>query len=479
MSSSLTVAVAGSEVAELAEQLDRSGSDITLVRSCETLVEAAAVCESGLARVLVTSGSASDELSMDIVARLYRARCLVVAIVRDGAESALAQAKGAWTLPASAAAGDLRALLSQAGLIETARDGGELRRGDSASGVAMAGRAVDSMGFEARGHHNAVGNSGVPPERQRPSGRVMALWGPTGATGRTTVGINLAAELSLLGSSVLLIDADTYGASVAASLGLLDESAGLAQASRAADQGTLDSKTLHRLCAVVPISGGAFSVLTGITRPDRWPELRPAPLKEVISVASGMYDAVVIDCSFCIEEDEELSFDGYAPRRNAATTVSLKAADEIFVIGAADAVGVPRLIRALAQLDELVPQAHCRVVMNKVRPSAVGRDPRGALQHAWSRFGPKVGIDEFLPWDSESLDVALLSGRTLAEAAARSELRLAIRQMISELAPTSASQKGRTRRRGSVARRRRGTNFPPASQLSDSSTFSRRGASPN
>ena len=70
------------------------------------------------------------------------------------------------------------------------------------------------------------------------------MWGPAGSPGRTLVAANIAGELAAEGKSVLLVDADSYGASVAAVLGLLDEAAGLAQACRLADQGLLDAEAL-------------------------------------------------------------------------------------------------------------------------------------------------------------------------------------------------------------------------------------------
>ena len=42
-------------------------------------------------------------------------------------------------------------------------------------------------------------------------GRLVAVWGPTGAPGRTTVATYLACELAGLGVSTVLADADTYG----------------------------------------------------------------------------------------------------------------------------------------------------------------------------------------------------------------------------------------------------------------------------
>ena len=60
--------------------------------------------------------------------------------------------------------------------------------------------------------------------------QLLAVWGPTGAPGRTTVAINVASELAELGQSVLLIDADSYGGAIAPTLGLIDDAAGFAAA---------------------------------------------------------------------------------------------------------------------------------------------------------------------------------------------------------------------------------------------------------
>lgn len=48
-------------------------------------------------------------------------------------------------------------------------------------------------------------------------GHLLAVWGPTGAPGRTTVAAGLAAELAGMGLPTLLVDADVYGGAVASS----------------------------------------------------------------------------------------------------------------------------------------------------------------------------------------------------------------------------------------------------------------------
>jgi hypothetical protein len=52
------------------------------------------------------------------------------------------------------------------------------------------------------------------------AGQLVAVWGPTGAPGRTTLATALAAELARIGHESLLIDADPYGGAVAQHLGM-------------------------------------------------------------------------------------------------------------------------------------------------------------------------------------------------------------------------------------------------------------------
>ncbi|MHA7306275.1 AAA family ATPase [Arthrobacter sp. TMN-49] len=276
-------------------------------------------------------------------------------------------------------------------------------------------------------HRTATEASGSPASPPRGGSTLVAVWGPIGSPGRTTVAINLAAEQAASGRSVLLIDADSFGASIAAALGLLDESASFAQACRAADQGQLSVAQLSKISTAVVFSGGTFSLLTGLTRADRWPELRAAAVERVLFLAQEMAELVIVDCGFSLENDEELSYDTVAPRRNAATLTVLSEADIIYALGNSDPVGIPRLIRGLAELAQHCPAADVRVVVNKVRRRAVGGAPEKALAQAWERFGPPFAIKHFLPWEPELTDKALLEGRLLQEIAPDAPLREAIR----------------------------------------------------
>jgi MinD-like ATPase involved in chromosome partitioning or flagellar assembly len=278
-----------------------------------------------------------------------------------------------------------------------------------------------------------------------PAGQVIAVWGPIGAPGRTTVALTLAAEYAAAGSRVLLIDADTYGSSVAQALGLLDDVPGLAAAARAAEQGTLDAAGLLRRAPEVVAN---LRVLTGLPRADRWPEVRDGAMSTILDIARRVADVIVVDCGFGLEADEELSFDTAAPRRNATTLTTLEQADHLVAVGAGEPIGLQRLVRGLTELGH-VSSPPPRVVVTRVRVSAAGPGPAAAVRDVLGRFS---GIEDvvIVPDDREACDAAMLAGRTLVEHAPTSPARLALREVARELLPERVTEPA-TRR----ARRRR------------------------
>ena len=286
----------------------------------------------------------------------------------------------------------------------------------------------------------ARGDGPLPPQEPEP-GRIVAVWGPTGAPGRTTVAVTLATELAVLGIPTVLVDADTYGGSVAQALSFLDEAPGIAAATRAADQGTLDLPMLARLS---PVAAPGLRVVTGIPKAERWTEIRAAALERVLTLARQLGQVVVVDCGFNLEDDEELSYDTMAPRRNAATLTTLALADAVVAIGGCDPVSLQRLVRGLQELGG-VPSPRPVVVVNRVRSGAVGARPEARVSDALARF---AGLDEvvFVPDDPASLDTALLEGRSLAECAPGSPVRSAVRGLAARVADVAVPQGRRGRR---------------------------------
>ena len=173
-------------------------------------------------------------------------------------------------------------------------------------------------------------------------------------------------------------------------------------------------------------------VLSGVARADRWPELRPTAVEVVLELCRSLASTTVVDCGFTLEQDEELAYDTAAPRRNGATLTVLETADVVYVVGAADPVGLQRLVRGLTELKEAVPGVQPVVVVNKLRASAIPGNAEQEVRGALSRY---AGVEQvlFVPADVEGLDRALAAGRTLVEAVPASPARAAVASMAAAL----------------------------------------------
>lgn len=273
-------------------------------------------------------------------------------------------------------------------------------------------------------------------------GQVIAVWGPAGAPGRTSIAISLAAELAAGGHSVALVDVDTHGASVAPALGMLDEAPGFAAACRLAGTDSLTRQELERIAERYQSPAGAFWVLTGIGRASRWPELSAQRVLGAVSACRDWVDFTVLDTSSSLENDEEISSDLYAPRRNAATVTAVREADRVVAVGSADPVGLSRFLRSHVDLLETATTTRVTVVMNRVRASAIGLNPAGQVAQTLSRFG---GIESpvLVPHDQAAFDGAVLSGKTVTDAAPRSPARMAIRDLAAQFAPRVGTRRRR------------------------------------
>lgn len=279
----------------------------------------------------------------------------------------------------------------------------------------------------------------------------IAVWGPTGAPGRTTIAIALAAELAARGHAVCLIDADSYGGTIAPALGLLDEAPGFAAACRLAGSDSLDLSELDRVGQTVTITGrDGFSVLTGIGRPHRWPELSSSRVTAVIEQCRAWRSIVVIDAGFSLETDEEVSSDLGAPRRNAATIAALRAANRVIAVGAADPLGLARFLRMHADLLDTVETGSVQVVINRVRASVLGLDPHGQVRQTLDRFA-RVRDAVLIDDDPDAADAALLTARPVTQAAPRSALSRGIAELADRLVGEPATT--RTPRRLAWGRR--------------------------
>jgi MinD-like ATPase involved in chromosome partitioning or flagellar assembly len=190
--------------------------------------------------------------------------------------------------------------------------------------------------------------------------------------------------------------------------------------------------------------GPSLRVLTGLPRADRWPELRPSGLGQVWTLARSLVMITVVDCGFSLEQQEEITFDVAAPRRNAATIVSLEHADLVIAVGAAGPIGVQRLVRGLRELHDTVPGSDVRVAVNRVRRSVGGANGRHGPATVLRRH---AGIERIwsIPDNVDAVDAALMAGRPLIDMAPRSPARQAIRAIASEIAAPATPARARAR----------------------------------
>ena len=421
-----------------------SSTRVRVARRCADLADLMATAAAGLG----SSALVSDDLrGLDLTA-VERLRSIGLQVVGlsapddEGSERRLRQMGVRTVVPATSVLSRLEAALLESPLPESALlESALLQSPGPGPGLALPSAPPGSAppGFALPGSPRA-GQDGGADERDGPAGApprgcVVAVWGPTGAPGRTTVAVNLAAEVAGLGLATVLVDADTYGGSVAQTLSLLDEAPGLVAAVRGADQGTLDLPGLARLA---PEVSPGLRVLTGIPKAERWPEVRAAALERVLDLARSLARVVVVDCGFNLEADEELTYDTQVPRRNAATLTTLSVADAVVAVGGCDPVSLQRLVRGLQELGTVQSPRPC-VVVNRVRSAAVGASPQTRVRAALGRF---AGVEEvrFIPDDPGGLDAAMLAGRTLAECVPRSPARAALTELAAALTDRAAAR---------------------------------------
>jgi Flp pilus assembly CpaE family ATPase len=212
---------------------------------------------------------------------------------------------------------------------------------------------------------------------------------------------------------------------------VLDEAPGLVAAARAHDRDTLTAETLG---ALLPTVQPGLRLLSGIGVPGRWAELRRGALDGVWGALRRRGELVVADIASVLEEDEELSYDTAAPQRNAAALSTLEAADAVIAVVAADPVSITRLLRDQGRLEELgVEELH--VVVNRVGAPVPGERIRELIA---SRM--RVDSLHLLPDDPVACRTAVWDGALLSEAAPRSPLRRALRDLAASLLVPSTAE---------------------------------------
>lgn len=282
----------------------------------------------------------------------------------------------------------------------------------------------------------------VPPGTRGGQGTIITIWGTGSSPGRSVTAVNLADHAARQGHRSVVVDADTVSATVAAMLGLTEESAHLASLCRweaekmtAAGHGSLPHATIRE----------DFHAITGLTKAQRWPEIRASALEAVLHRLARSYDLVVVDVCDRIDPDDDLADPFYD--RHCATRAAVEAADIVLLLAPGDPIGLQRLIKLLGtgRAESLRPKI--KIGITKVRPGAVGQPAEARIREVLGRF-VRVEPDFVLSDDRTTLDAAMLAGRTLYEQNPKSVLSREIAELAEALLPGRKRMRRGTGQRG-------------------------------
>ena len=371
----------------------------TVVRRCLEAVDLLAAAEVE-PRAQIVVDIAVPGLGADLVARIQEHAIERVVGLVDG-DPGTSQAR-AWGIERIV---DMRDADATESVI------GSLREGQSASQAgATTPAALDRTAAD---------------RRQR--GKIVAVTGPPGAPGRSTVALGLAEAWATSGERVCVVDADTCAPALAYLAGITENVSGLLVAARYADQGALDARSLGSACRQLT---DRLWILTGIGSPDRWSGATPAVLDRILAACAEHFDKVVIDAGTLL--DTTPIDDPFAARheRDGATISALRASDSAVVVCRPDPIGIVRLIHQLPLIAEHAETAEVRVLVN--RPSGSERKTGARVADALLEAGIALPVHTLR--EDSSVATCVARGALLGEVTTTVRLRKSLSRISRELA---------------------------------------------
>lgn len=257
------------------------------------------------------------------------------------------------------------------------------------------------------------------------AGGSICIWGPSGSPGKSTLALNVACEVASGGKRVLLIDLDSYSASLGAMIGISEPGPGVSAAARLVGQGRLDAEQFLRLTVQYQVGKGIMSILTGLGSELRWPELTGERVRGIISCASQSYDFVILDVASPLEGG--LKHVGGVVDRNVSTRTALEVCAQSIVVFNADQIGVKRLCESFEQVNLLAKNPI--LVANRFRTTALGSGAKQQIMEAVLEIC-QAEVNWFIPEDRTSCDRAVLDMIPLAMLKRSSGARQAIAQLV-------------------------------------------------
>ena len=251
--------------------------------------------------------------------------------------------------------------------------------------------------------------------------KFITIWGPIGSTGKSTLAVNLAYELSQLGKRVLLLDLDTHAPALATLLPINKGTAGLAGAARLIRQGRFTPEELDRLSLTIKYRGNKLKLLQGLASPTRWPEITPETITQLLGVAKFNHDVIIADLASPLED--KLLGAEHPTNRNAATRTALALSTVVISIIHGTQLSVSRYLNLFNQLDEL--QKTRKIIFNR-------SDPNPKLAAAIKTLTRET-IFGYIPNDEPAIQLAEAQNLPLALARRKAPARAAILSLANKL----------------------------------------------
>ena len=178
-----------------------------------------------------------------------------------------------------------------------------------------------------------------------PRSPLVAVLGPKGGTGKTTLATNLAADLTMRGYDTLLVDLDLQFGDVGVVLGVHPDRTIFDLASA---PGTLDTEQLR---GYVARSQDGINVLLAPVRPDQADAVTGDHITRILDTARMTFDVVVVDTP---------------PAFTSGTIAAVDQADRIILLGSFDLPGLKNMKVGMETLDMMgVPSSRVVPVLNR------------------------------------------------------------------------------------------------------------------
>ena len=269
---------------------------------------------------------------------------------------------------------------------------------------------------ELRPRSNSKIKQQIPTQAQ-----LITVWGPHGSTGKSTLALNLAYELSLIGQRVILLDLDTHAPSLNQLLPIRETTSGLAGAARLIRQGRFTPEELDRLSLNIKHGRSQFRFLPGLPNSSRWSEITPDSIQQLVAFANHNFDIIIADVASSLEDS--LTSPESPTNRNATARTAIQISTQTLAVLAPNQVSIARYLNAFSALCEL--QKTRTLIFNR---GEANLNLTGAI-----RTLTKERIDAYIPADEPAVQLAETQQLPLALARRKSPARNAIAALAHKL----------------------------------------------